>query len=242
MPNYQISPRLQNDMNDRMRELTTRRISHMQSGFPISPEKVQQSILPSKWRQIIVEMLNDDIQLNKEHYGITVAIYGLPGLDRRVTLVVTNHVFTTVSRHNTQDFDLSALTPSECVELSKWVNTLITETRMAQLANEYVRRFLNTESVSKSVGHILTNWPALIALVEDKNWKRKFSDRPKSLNKYKLIDITAAERFNKQAKTRQIAEMLINSALMLPAYTPNGMIVKVTTWEKLPDDLDNPPR
>lgn len=56
MPNYKLSPKIIEHMIAVGNNLCERRVSHMQTGFPISRNKIQEAILPAKWRKVILEM------------------------------------------------------------------------------------------------------------------------------------------------------------------------------------------
>lgn len=257
MPNYKLGVKTILDLKSVANNLVDRRVDHMETGFPLSYDKIQAGILPAKWRDTLLAMKADGLQT-----AITTtrpeSWVAHPAILRSVKLSFALRKSVVIPSYKQLDFDTTVLTPDEIEALAKWANNAVRERRLAKLATTTINEFLDTEPYSRSTGHILARWPALATLSSQfermlcktysshterelrRSWRQKFLDAPANLKPYGWGPADPWPVKNKKAM--QLAEMVLTSAEMLPGKIEVNAEVKaeVTSWTPLPGDLDKP--
>lgn len=258
MPNYKLSVKAISDLKAVATIFVNRRLDHMETGFPLSYDKIQAGILPAKWRDTLLAMEADGLQpaITTTRPECWVAHPAIPRSVKLSFALRTTSVV--IPSYKQLDFDTTVLTPDEIEALAKWANNALRERRLAKLAATTINAFLDTEPYSRSTGHILARWPALATLSSyfermlcstysspterelRRSWRQKFLDAPANLKPYGWGPADPWPVKNKMAM--QLAEMVLTSAEMLPSEIEVNAEVKagVTSWTPLPGDLDKP--
>lgn len=259
MPNYKLSPKVCDHMRAVAKQLVERRCAHMQTGFPLSLDKIQQAVLPAKWRSAILDMIDDGVKLI-EYRSLTCWVDDT-SIERAAVLdfVITppNSVKSPCLAGAVIDVDV--LTTDEIAALAKWVNGAVLERRLANLALRTINSFLD---IAVTSGHVLARWPALTMLVQGDprticswmsqtevnsitGWRRKLAEPPRHLKFYAWpADLQHPERqwYERHRKAMRAAEVALTGGSMLPKDVKDDSEVKATvkSWRPLPGDLDRP--
>lgn len=266
MPNYKLGPTIIDHMKARATALCERRVSYMQCGFPISKEKVQAAILPIRWRETVLEMKRDGVAaLNTTNALSLLVDLGFSDTPRaaQVKLFLPD-----VSPYSDMDrdkrfqicssnpgFDTEPLTDAERVALTKWVNTIVTERRLANIAKKAITGFLEKHALT--TGHVLARWPMVVSLIDASkvghyqtrdreivaSFRQRFNDPPKTLKPYLWSDSEKLHGWPAKNKgAMRVAETVIASASMLPEEVKDQAEVHATiqSWRPAPGDLDKP--
>lgn len=252
MPNYKLSPSIVQHMIAEGNKLLERRVSHMNTGFPIGYKKLQAAILPGRWRDTILEMKADGISAIHDATILRVSVVAY-GIERAADVyVITKKKMLFCHDSHSVQLDLQVLSSVELSSLISWVNTAVRERRLANLAKKTIAEFFDGRSGGTS-GHIVARWPALTTLVDPKTgwsehqrminagWRTKFASPPRNLNPY-LWGVTPSGWQVKNEKAMKLTEMLLNSASLLPEKVEDSAEVEASiySWTPAPGDLDKP--
>lgn len=269
MPNYKLSPTVVDDMKTYAKKLVERRISQMQSGFPLSRDRIQEGILPEKWRQTIKDMAFDNLDtLQKTERVLIVVSADRPTLVQLFNVKpkvfycydenIEYEVYAKLRFNKNQSpritFDMSVLSDSERAALVAWANTAVQERRLANLAMRTVNAFLDKHATS--VGHVVARWPGLVMLAKElntlsnaytsptqqkfrKEWRNKFASPPANLKPYRWQ--RTDEWPVKNQKAMKLTEVMLTSGSMMPEpVAPTALGATLVSWTPLSGDLDKP--
>lgn len=265
MPNYKITPRLRDTMVGQAANLCQRRVAQAQTGFPLTQEHVRDTLIPDKWRQVFNAMRADGINTIQTTSLSWIIVDQSHGVDRDALISLQhpaefyihslqgsgsyylepmfkrNHATDNMSR---LVFDKTILTDDELSSLVKWVNNVVQEKRLSNLALRTITGFINEyQEAGYSIAHIAARWPALKYMVSgDRQWVDRFNNVPRNLKPYKWsVHAETHGWYGKHKKAMALSDMVITSAAMLPAVVNND-VVKATllTWRPLPTDQDSP--
>jgi hypothetical protein len=266
MPNYKLTASCLADMTNAANNLCNRRVNQAKTGFPLTNDHIRAALILPKWRATFEQMQAEGVDtISKTTTSVHIVNHWMPGVERDVLLWITHrHEYHTSSKHargayyvvaefnrgdasvNNLVLDPSILTDGEQAALAKWINNVVQEKRLTNIAKSLIGGFFSflISRRDDTMAHVIARWPALKYLVQDNNiWRDRFNNAPRNLKPYgwSLHDWEHGW-YAKHAKAMALTDMVLTSAAMLPATIENTDEVKaiVVSWRPLPHDLDHP--
>lgn len=263
MPNYRLTPSFVATMTSTADSLCKRRVDQAQTGFPLTNAHVRAALISPKWRETFEHMRADGVDtISRTSHSVFIFDRSVDYTIERTVLLQLSHSdeFHTNHKHarapynivpdfdrgsasvNELLFDPSLLTPDEQAALAKWVNNVVQEKRLTNIARKTIGSFLDAHLTSGyTLAHVATRWPALKYLAQgDRLWADRFNNIPRNLKPYAWS--IHSKWHTSHAKAMALTDMVLTSAAMLPATIENTGEVKavVLSWRPLPLDRDSP--
>jgi hypothetical protein len=251
MPNHRISDSARDALISTVEALTRRRVNHMESGFPIGFGKLQAALLPKKWRDVVPEMEAAGVCV-QSHTRVTVRLRHEQIMREANVVLGTRQQLLGVSWHAVMNLHYDALSGEEIHALARWVNTAVSERRLARLVLRVSKEFLNC--YAPTTAHIQARWPEMRVVfdhlsesghwsrrrVDNDTWKERIGDRVRSPQKYTWDTDGELAWELKSRKARELIGGVLAGALLLPREVGGSseVVAQVDKWVPLPTDPD----
>lgn len=252
MPNWKITRRQHEEIIRNAEELVERRTAMAQTGFPLTNEEVQLSVMDaddvatlSRLRSrgfSSIETRNDIwLAFDPETHGTQRTTLVQIGREKLGLYLPRDTGCCVSGRYRRRkDFKLgdhfvltaSAVAPERMALVVKWVDNVVREHRLAETA-VYAVKYM-TKNYIDTTADIAVKWPLLEVLMRSGDLKSRVAHVPKHTKRYEF------QNSGPIPKLRQVAEAVLLAADMLlkelPPRQPTEWWANLGAWVPKPGD------